>query len=164
MGSPAPETNRSSSLCSIDTIQEQSRKMSNIDSKPPNIKICREKAYDHVDNSTLIECFNNNSNIPFTKVSGVTCILVHASKPEDYTWCKYCVEKEKIVRRQLIEIFRIQKAGSFYEWNKQTLRMFWAVFDEDTWNKHSHVLTAATATTTKQSKKKSQSKKKEVVA
>jgi hypothetical protein len=119
-------------------IQEQPRIMSNFNPQPIDIKICDDIAYNCIDNTELARCFDNNSKIPFTKISGITWTLVHASKPEHYVWCKDCIEKGKIIRYQLVEIFKIQKPHSFFEWKKQTLRMFWAVFDEDTWTKHEH--------------------------
>lgn len=29
---------------------------------------------------------------------------------------------------------------SFLHWKKETLRKFWGIFDDDTWEKHEHVL------------------------
>jgi hypothetical protein len=65
-------------------------------------------------------------------------VQCHASKPDSYSWCKYCREKGKVIRFQLFEAFKIVNMNSIFDWKKITLRKRWIAFDEDTWNIHRH--------------------------
>lgn len=76
---------------------------------------------------------------PYIK-SNTILVLAYPTKPHNYVWCndKYCIKKSKIIRFQLFEVFKIVNVDSFFFWRKQTLRKFWKVFDEDSWDQHQH--------------------------
>jgi hypothetical protein len=92
----------------------------------------------------------NNTTSDHFKISGTALgsiirsdtimVLAYPTKPHNYTWCKYCTEKGKIIRFQFFEVFRVVHIDSFLHWKKETLRKFWGIFDDDTWEKHEHVL------------------------
>jgi hypothetical protein len=75
--------------------------------------------------------------------SSTVIIQAYPAKPHNYTWCRYCSGKGRIIRFQFFEVFKILHPESFFHWCKQTIRTKWIAFDEDTWNIHKHNLIAA---------------------
>jgi hypothetical protein len=73
--------------------------------------------------------------------SNTILVLAYPTKAHNYTWCndKYCSKRERIIRFQLFEVFKIAHVNSLFYWRKQTLRKFWKVFDEDSWDLHQHM-------------------------